>query len=524
MMNALSALNLAPRLTVSVDGQPLAALAARAIGHVVVRQQLSQPSACELKFFDPPEALAISPGSSLQLGIEGVSPPLFDGEITAMRRRYGPDRERVLELRAQDLLHRLGKRQPVRTHVQQTLPELARTLVADLGLQVRAGSDGPLWRQWIQHRQSDLQLLQQVAERCGLYFTLRGSELLLLTLEGDGEAVELRFGHELLEADVRFDSDNVCRSVEALAWNPWRAESQSGSASVARSGRQAGAVVAPDQIGGDGERILAAVAAQDADQADAIAQAELDRSNAAELVLAGVATGDPALMPGVPVQLSGLDAESNGRYVLSTTVHTFDRLRGYLTEFDTAPPEPAPQSGDSQIAYGEVTQVDDPDRLGRVRVSLPCHGGIESDWLEVLLPAAGAGKGLIAIPDVGDRVLLVFVNGDPAQAVVLGGLYGPTEPPDNGGVEGGAVRRFHFLTPGGQLLRLDDEAKSARLESSGGNFLQLSPGLVRAGNGDGSYLELSSRGVRLHAARDLKIEAPGRSIVIRGQSIDFERA
>ncbi len=519
----MTVLTVAPRLAVSVDGQTLPPAAARAVGEAVVRQRLSQPSVCELQLFDLAAPLPLALGAALRIGIEGRDSPLFEGDITALRHRYGPDRGRVLEVQAQDRLHRLAKRQPVRTHLQQTLPELARTLVADLGLQVRAAADGPVWRQWIQYRQSDLHLLQQVAERCGFYFTVRENELLVLTLEGDGAEVELRLGEDLLEAEAVVDSAWACAAVETQGWNPWRAEAQPGGAAVARSGRQTAAAVAPDAVGGDGVRNIAAAAVQDSAQADALAQAELDRCHAAQVVLAGVASGNPAMQPGIPVQVRGLDETVNGRHVLATVVHRFDRLRGYLTEFDTAPPDPLPTGGGTQVVYGEVTRVDDPDRLGRVRVALPCHGEVESDWLEVLLPAAGAGKGLIALPDVGDRVLLLLVDGDPAQALVLGGVYGPTEPPDQAGVAGTAVRRFHFMTPGGQLLSLDDEARSVRLESRGGNFLQLSPDRIHAENGDGSYLELTAQRVRLYAKRDLAIESE-KTIVIRGQSIDFERA
>ena len=520
----MTVLSVPPRLHIVVDGEPLPAAAARAVGEVVVRQQLSQPANCEIQFFDLTQGLEIEPGMALQIGFDGNNEILFRGDVTGLRYRYGPDRGRVIALHAQDRLHHLQQRQPVRSHVHVTLTELARTLVADLGLQVRANEDGPQWAQWIQHRETDLELLQRLASQCGLYFTLRDDELVLLSLEGDGDEVTLSLGRELLEVEAALDSTAYCAEVNTLAWNPWRCEASPGGASSVRSGRQSGLADAAGNAGEDGVRTLASRAAQDASQADAAAQAALDRHGAAVLTLNGVASGNAALRPGVPLRVRDLAESLDGRYVLAATVHRFDRQRGYLTSFDTAPPPPPEQpAGVTQVTYGEVTRVDDPDRLGRIRVTLPLHGDVESDWLEVLLPAAGAGKGLIALPDVGDRVLLLMVAGDPAQSIVLGGLYGPDEPPDHGGVEGTEVRRYHFLTPGGQLLRLDDEARSARLESHGGNYLQLSPGYLRAGNSDGSFLEFTKQGVRLHAARDMKIEAPDSSIVISAQSIDFRR-
>jgi phage baseplate assembly protein gpV len=131
---------------------------------------------------------------------------------------------------------------------------------------------------------------------------------------------------------------------------------------------------------------------------------------------------------------------------------------------------------------------------------------METEWLEVVVPGAGNGKGLVALPDVGDHVLVICAHEDPAEGVVLGGVYGTGRPPDDG-VQGGAIRRYTLRLPGGQYIQLDDEHK-----------------LIHVENSEGSYVELAPDKVRLHAATDLEIEAPGHNIVIRGQAIDFEKA
>jgi hypothetical protein len=43
-------------------------------------------------------------------------------------------------------------------------------------------------------------------------------------------------------------------------------------------------------------------------------------------------------------------------------------------------------------------------------------------------------------------------------------------------------------------------------------------------NSDGSYLLLSPGKVSLHAAADLDLEAPGRTVRIRAAAINFEEA
>lgn len=498
-----------PRIDVALGGVVLPAEGMRALGEVRVQQRLSLPAQCELVFGGPPGSLdalpALAPGTPLRVTVGGQPTPLFEGEVTVVERIYGPAHERQVRVRGYDLLHRLRKRQSVRAHVQVNLPDLAQELVADLGLGVQAAEPGPLWQQLVQHEQSDLELLAEAAGQCGLYLALRGDVLHLLTLHGSGEAVALSLGESLLEARIEVNGEPACRSVEASGWNPLRVEAYAGRASASRVGRRVAAQAPPARMGVSGEHTLLDRGVQNTRHVEAIAQDELDRRIAYEVTLWGVAAGDPRLRPGTPIEVSGVDDVLAGRYVLTAVTHTVDSRRGFVSELSTVPPPPGRHDRRAVVALGEVTRVDDAEGLGRVRVSLPTYGDVESEWMHVLSAGAGAGKGLVALPDVGDQVLVLFVHGDPGQGIVLGGLYGMRGPPDSG-VEGNAVRRYTLLTPGGQRVQLDDAHETIRLEDSRGSYVELAPGQVR-----------------VHATVDLELEAPGKGVVIRGQSIDFER-
>jgi uncharacterized protein involved in type VI secretion and phage assembly len=517
-----------PKLFIEMDGRPLAAEDARALAEVRVHQRLSLPTLCELTFHEPgrplADAAALLPGTPLRIRVEGFhEPPLFVGEVTAVDYEYGPARQRVVRVRGYDFLHRLRKRQPVDAHVQLNLNELAQALVADLGLRVEAVDSGPLRQNIIQYNQTDLDLMTRAADRCGLYFTLRDGVLHLITLEGIGPALSLELGASLLEARIEVNADSICSTVEATGWDPQRVEPVSGRADRARVGRQVAVRLTPDQVGGRDQRTIVDEALQDDRQADGLAQAELDRRAACEVVLWGVAEGDPHLRPGAPVEIRGVAESLAGRYVLTAVRHIIDHDRGYVSEIDTAPPRPGTQFRAPTSTWGVVSQVDDPEAMGRVRVVLPNYGGAETSWLQVVVPGAGPAKGLIALPDVEDRVLVLLLNGDPDQAVVLGGLYGANGPPD-AGVEDGAVRRYTLTTPGAQRVRLDDQEQTIEIENSNGDFIRLAPEEVRLGDNQGSLIELTPGRCRIHATADLEIGAPGKKVTISAQAIDFERA
>jgi uncharacterized protein involved in type VI secretion and phage assembly len=119
---------------------------------------------------------------------------------------------------------------------------------------------------------------------------------------------------------------------------------------------------------------------------------------------------------------------------------------------------------------------------------------------------AGDSRGIVALPDTGDAVLVLFPHEDPAAGIVVGGLYGGGGPPDPG-VQGSATKRFSLTTAGGQKITLDDDRSVLRVEDTTGSSVELSPDAVN-----------------LHAAVDLTIEAPGRALTIRASTVDFEQA
>jgi phage baseplate assembly protein gpV len=503
------AVTVLPAVEIRANGLQLPAEDVQTLTEVRVQQVLSLPAMCELLFLEPRGPLqdleGLSPGTSLRVSVQGHAEPLFVGEVTAAELAYEASRGLAVRVRGYDLLHRLRKRQPVRVHIQMSLRDLAEELVGGLGLSVQAAEPGPLRQRLFQWRQSDLDLLNETAEQCGLYFSLRGDLLHLMSLEGLDPTLPLSLGDTLFEARIEVNGDPSCRSVSTLGWDPLRVEPHTGEAGQARVGREVSAEVPPGLVGGEEERVLVDVPLQQDQQAEALAQAELDRCVAREVVFWGMAEGDPRLRPGARVELQGVAPSLRGRYVLASVVHTIDARKGFVSELSTAPPVPRSRSRGTMATLGIVSRVDDPDGLGRVQARLSAYGDLETDWMGVITAGAGGKKGLMALPDVGDRVLVLLVHEDPSQGVVLGGLFGEEGLADDL-VRRGSIQGYSFLTPGGQRIRLDDARGAVRVQNRGGSYLDLAPGKVV-----------------LHCATDLEIRAPGRKVVVGGESIDFQR-
>ncbi len=506
----MSAARAIPGFAVRLDGASLDDTAERSITSIRVSAIASQPSQCEvvlvLRSNEAPSEVEI--GRSVEVEVAGDRGVLFEGEVTAVEVRHQPDGETELRFRAYDRLHRLRKRQTLR-RIEHTNPhDLAAMLVDDLGCKVEGGDDGPEWSLLLQHRQSDLELLQEACRTVGTYFSLRGETLHLYSLDGidADDACELELGTSLIEACIDVNGDGTCRSVTAQGWSTVDAKGLRHEERDPRSGREVEASAAPDRFEVDGAVTLVDLAGEGADEIEHAAQSELDRRMAREVVLRGTARGDAGLRPGTAISVSGTAGGTAGRYVLMRTTHTLDG-RGYLCEVDTDVPartDPSPSGGGVTLAV--VVDVSDPESRGRVRVSLPAYGDLESDWVGVVIPGAGRDKGVVALADVGDTVVVAVPHGDPTQLVVLGGLYGTVTPPDDGVVDG-SVQRYSITTPGGQRAVFDDGRQAVRLEIATGSFVELAP-----------------EQVVLHARTDVTIEAPGHQLSIRAKRVDFVEA
>jgi uncharacterized protein involved in type VI secretion and phage assembly len=74
-----------------------------------------------------------------------------------------------------------------------------------------------------------------------------------------------------------------------------------------------------------------------------------------------------------------------------------------------------------------VTTLDDPEGRSRVAVRLYGFDGTAGQdaelWARVVAPFAGDDRGAFFLPDVGDEVLVTFVQGDARHPLILGGLW-----------------------------------------------------------------------------------------------------
>ncbi|MBO1351110.1 MAG: phage tail protein [Hormoscilla sp. GUM202] len=122
------------------------------------------------------------------------------------------------------------------------------------------------------------------------------------------------------------------------------------------------------------------------------------------------------------------------------------------------------------VAVGVVTNIQDPEKLGRVKVKFPwLSEKDESRWARIVSP-----MGIYFFPKVEDEVLVIFEHGDMNFPYILGGLWNNEDKPPASGDYGEKTQRL-LKSSSGHTIVLDNTEKGEKiiLESSSGHTIVL---------------------------------------------------
>lgn len=124
---------------------------------------------------------------------------------------------------------------------------------------------------------------------------------------------------------------------------------------------------------------------------------------------------------------------------------------------------------------GVVTDVDDPEQMGRLRARVPeVLDDVESPWALPCTPYAGDGVGQYTIPPVGAGIWMEFEAGDPARPVWTGSWWGKDQLPEDEQGQTATPALKVTRTEQGTMLSMDDDNHVINLtDKEGNNFLKI---------------------------------------------------
>lgn len=110
----------------------------------------------------------------------------------------------------------------------------------------------------------------------------------------------------------------------------------------------------------------------------------------------------------------------------------------------------------SEIIFGKVSDLNDPDGLGRIEVEIQGYSeSTKIGWVRVITPAGGDKQGWVWLPNKDEEVVLLKAGDSANHMIVLGAVYNGTWKPEKTATDKGLDTRL-MRTPTGHLLEFFD--------------------------------------------------------------------
>lgn len=533
-----------PAFEVRVDGAAIEPIVAADVIEIDVHEEVGKHGRCTLLVqnwdadtrsvrhsddgpFAPGKPLAVSLGYHAQLTT------VFDGVVAALTTHFPRDGGPVLrvEARAKSILLEHPPRS--RQLSQASDADLAAAIAADYSLSADA-ADGITREQVVTDRVSDWEALKRRAAELGWVTYVRGDTLVLRPPAENSDALALDYTRTIVELHLTQDLTHAIDSAVGVVWDIDALEAAEAEQGAAAASISTGDRDAHDKAVGDAGWPMRTERAESdarsaADAADAAAVAAQRAAALAHVHGSGVIQGDPTLRCDRWVSVAGVGTRMSGPHYVSAARHRLSARGGYTTEFQVgAPPRLAPSETTRTFpstALGVVASLEDPESLNRVQVRLPWRSdGGDGVWARLCCLDAGDGYGVLMVPAVGQEVLVAFVDGDPATAIVLGSLHNGTQaPPETIDPATNAARAI--VTPDGHTLRLEDGSAAAvtlASASESGLVIDDSASEVTITHADsGNAIRISADGIELTAAQgDISLSSSAGSIKLESLQLE----
>ena len=510
---------------------------------IVVENTLNRLATAQLIIFDgtlleeefgaaDDPALAVGQSITIQVnGSHGLE-KLFTGIIVKQNLRCSAEMGTLLCLELKHAAVKMSHARRSKVFVDKDENTIFQDLVKRSKISMNSISTGThSVEKSIQYNVSDWDFLIMRAEANGLLIAANGEKLEIFSPRIEkSTSLKFRLGQDILELDAAIDARQQYATTQSHTWDFESLKPQDTKTTQNSSVNEQ--FKAPDrsalsQSQGDDPNQLLQPGDHPKDEMSAWADAQVMRSALGRIRGTVKITGEARVKAGGTIEISGASNAFNGLHFVSAVRHEFsdgswttdlelglDQER-YASAFDV---NDVPVSGllakMPGLQLGKVEQVkDDPRKQHRVKVSfvgLPDkHEGV---WARVASLDAGKNHGMFFRPQVGDEVLLGFLNEDPRDVMVLGGLYNGKDHKPPFAVDKDGYNEQGILTAAGIKLKFSEKDDSILLETKKGDKIQVvgkksgSEG-IRMQDQFGNLIEMGRKGITIKSKTALKLEA-----------------
>ncbi len=410
---------------------------------------------------------------------------VIKGIITAIEPIFTADGSELLRVRGYEKTIKLTQGQKTRTYCQQKDSDMITKVVNDCGLSATVGTTSVTYPEYIQYNLTDWDFLRLRARDLGFLIWSNAGTLTINVPSSSSSAIEVTWPDDIKRFEPRLSFLGQVAKAKTTGWDPKTKQIFSGTSTSKNQDYRAitdtttGVSTITSNVSGNVAANTVNLPLISADHGSKIAQARVNFAESSYVTAEGECSGDPNIAAGKWVNVVGVNDKFTGKYLVTQARHEF-HSGDYITYFNVngASPQtivnllmgedfPSENHIDG-VVVAIVTNADDPDNAGKVKVKYPwlldtAGTEVESDWVRVAVIGGGKNRGIGFIPEVNDEVLVAFANGDINAPYIVGALWNGTDTAPTGMVSGGKVVQRVVRSRTGHIIILDDTEGSENI-------------------------------------------------------------
>ena len=411
-------------------------------------------------------------------------------------------------------------------------------LISKYGIQSDPQTTALLHKELVQHNITDWDFILLRAEANGMLVNVDDGAIRIAKPTIQKEVLQVNYGSSVLEFEAEIDARYQFKSVNAESWdysNQQLFKADISSSSFAEQGNLTAAnladAVSPDKF--DMHHSGHKLEQELQDWVDGI----MVRSRLAKIRGRAKFSGFAGIKPGDTVLLSGVGDRFNGKaFVTAVRQDIGDGTWETQIQFGLDPrryafmhndmndaPSAGLVGGISGLQIGIVVQLqNDPDGQNRILVRIPViDSNAQGIWTRVASLDAGNDRGAFFMPEIGDEVIVGFINDDPRDAVVLGMLHSSNKPapitPQDANNEKG------FTTRSKMHLSFNDDTKTIVIDTPAGNSITIDEQNMKIEIKDQSQnkITMETSGITMESPANIDIKAGAVLTLAGGASLSI---
>lgn len=428
-----------------------------------------------------------------------------------------------------------------RIFTDQSDSDIFKSITSEYNLTTDADDTGNSHDKMVQFNLSDWDFLNLRAEANSLLVIADTEKLLFKkTSSGQTPVVSLRAGNTLLDLEVELDSRQEFTTYKAKVWNASEQETKNIELPSATFGSPGG-TASTGQLANETANLpfyLHLPSNLSEDETEKLLKSRILQNNYSKLSGVAKCIGTTSVKPGDLVMLEGIGSRLSGNAFVSGVLQSYNLQNGWQTTLQLGldknlfinrfnnvvlPSSAGCNSPADGLQTAVVTALEgDPANEFRIKIKLPLFGIDNEIWARKAFLDAGNERGLAFLPEIGDEVVVGFLDNDPRQAIVLGSLYSSTIPLPNTLKDDNFLKGFYskkklklefddekgcinIVTEKSQKIVLDDDGDKISIEDSNDNKIML-----------------SSDGISFQSPKNITIQSSQGDLSIEGINVNIK--